>query len=198
MKGVSFCPDYPATVFESVCIYNQRKSDVSQRGVLVCWCFQLQPCSATDYLIIRKALATSVELKNQRVWQFSGSRFFFPFLLVLVGDLHYVRNPDNTTPPPQQNKKKSFLLSHNLGVSGWEACQHVSPYSLSLCHRGKSILNKPSESFLCYTFHFPSSKLQGKLACQEDDREQAAEESNREGDEKNDPTPTIKLTNHCS
>lgn len=103
-----------------------------------------------------------------------------------------------TIPPPQQNQKKSFLLSHNLGVSGWEACQHVSPYSLSLCHRGKSILNKPSESFLCYTFHFPSSKLQGKLACQEDDREQAAEESNREGDEKNDPTPTIKLTNHCS
>lgn len=185
MKGVSFCPDYPATVFESVCIYNQQKSDVSQRGVLVCWCFQLQLCSATDYLIIRKALATSVELKNQRVWQFSGSRS-----ALCEEPWQY--------PPPQQNQKKSFLLSHNLGVSGWEACQHVSPYSLSLCHHGKSILNKPSESFLCYTFHFPSSKLQGKLACQEDDREQAAEESNREGDEKNDPTPTIKLTNHCS
>lgn len=123
-------------------------------------------------------------------------QIFFSFLLVLVGDLHYVRNPEIPNPPT--TTKKSFLLSHNPGVSGWEACQHVSPYSLSLCHRGKSILNKPSESFLCYTFHFPSSKLQGKLACQEDDREQAAEESNREGDEKNDPTPTIKLTNHCS
>lgn len=195
MKGVSFCPDYPATVFESVCIYNQRKSDVSQGGVLVCWCFQLQPCSATDYLIIRKALATSVELKNQRVWQFSGSRFFFPFLLVLVGDLHYVRNPDNT-PPPTKLKKILLALPQPGGVwlGGMSACISLQ----SLCHRGKSILNKPSESFLCYTFHFPSSKLQGKLACQEDDREQAAEESNREGDEKNDPTPTIKLTNHCS
>lgn len=71
---------------------------------------------------------------------------------------------------------------------------------LSLCHRGESILNKPSEGFLCDTFHFPSSKLQGKLACQEDEREQAAEESKREGGvkKKNDPTPTIKLTNHCS
>lgn len=83
------------------------------------------------------------------------------------------------------------------GVSAWEAHQRVSPYSLSLCHHGKSILNKPSEGFLYYTFHFPSSKLQGKLACQKDEREQAVEESKREGDgEKKDPTP--KLTNHCS
>lgn len=57
----------------------------------------------------------------------------------------------------------------------------MSPYGFSLCHRGESILNKPSEGFLCDTFHFPSSKLQGKLACQEDEREQAAEESKREG-----------------
>lgn len=76
------------------------------------------------------------------------------------------------------------LLPHSLGVSAWEARQHVSPYGLSLCHHGKSILNKPSEGFLCDTFHFPSSKPQGKLACQEDEREQAAEESKKEGDEK--------------
>lgn len=125
-------------------------------------------------------------------------QIFFSLFASTGGWSALCEEPWQYHPPPQQNKKKSFLLSHNLGVSGWEACQHVSPYSLSLCHRGKSILNKPSESFLCYTFHFPSSKLQGKLACQEDDREQAAEESNREGDEKNDPTPTIKLTNHCS
>lgn len=129
MKGVSFCPDYPATVFESVCIYNQRKSDVSQRGVLVCWCFQLQPCSATDYLIIRKALATSVELKNQRVWQFSGSRFFFPFLLVLVGDLHYVRNPDNT-PPPNKTKKNPSCSPTTWGCL---AGRHVSMYLPTVC-----------------------------------------------------------------
>lgn len=93
--------------------------------------------------------------------------------------------------------------------------RHVSasPYGLCLCHRGESILNKPSESFLCDTFHFPSSKLQGKLACQEDEREQTAQESKRVrewgwwevvggvvvvGEKKNEPTPTIKLTNHCS
>lgn len=63
-------------------------------------------------------------------------------------------------------------------VSAWEARQHVSPYSLTLCRCGKSILNKPSDGFLCYTFHFHSSKLQGKLACQVDDGEQAVEESN--------------------
>lgn len=102
-------------------------------------------------------------------------------------------------PRPLSVSKISLLSPlHSLGVSAWEARQHVSPYSLSLCHCGKSILNKPSEGFLCYTFHFPSSKLQGKLACQEDEREQAAEESNGEGNEKNGPTPTIKLTNHCS
>lgn len=61
-------------------------------------------------------------------------------------------------------------------LAAWEAHQHVSPYGLSLCHCGKSILNKPSEGFLCYTFHFPRSKLRGKLACQEDEREQAADE----------------------
>lgn len=99
-------------------------------------------------------------------------------------------------PPPTKLKKILLALPQPGGVwlGGMSACISLQ----SLCHRGKSILNKPSESFLCYTFHFPSSKLQGKLACQEDDREQAAEESNREGDEKNDPTPTIKLTNHCS
>lgn len=70
-----------------------------------------------------------------------------------------------------------ILLPHSPGESAWEARQCVSPYALSLRHRGKSILNKPSEGFLCDTFHFPSSKLQGKLACQEDEREQAAEES---------------------
>lgn len=78
----------------------------------------------------------------------------------------------------------SLFLTHKPGVSAWEARQHVSPYGLSLYHRGKSILNKPSEGFLCDTFHFPSSKLQGKLACQEDEREQAAEESKREGKKK--------------
>lgn len=83
----------------------------------------------------------------------------------------------------------SPLLPHSPGVSAWEARQHVSPYGLSLCHRGESILNKPSEGFLCDTFHFPSSKLRGKLACQEDEREQAAEESKREGNEKKKKRP---------
>lgn len=130
MKGVSFCPDYPATVFESVCIYNQRKSDVSQRGVLVCWCFQLQPCSATDYLIIRKALATSVELKNQRVWQFSGSRFFFSLFASTGGWSALCEEPWQYHPPPNKTKKNPSCSPTTWGCL---AGRHVSMYLPTVC-----------------------------------------------------------------
>lgn len=119
----------------------------------------------------------------------------------VVLKMHPMKHPENIT--------IIFFCSHVLSLSppqpggvclgGTSAC--VSPYGLSLCHRGKSILNKPSEGFLCDTFHFPSSKLQGKLACQEDERGARGRRKQERGEwkkKKNDPTPTIKLTNHCS
>lgn len=60
--------------------------------------------------------------------------------------------------------------------------RHISMYLPAVC-LSATVANQFLINHLkvfCYTFHFPSSKLQGKLACQEDERKHGVEESNVE------------------